>query len=304
MSLPASLFEPAGDGCWQPTEMARGPWDPRALHGGPVAALVARAVEQTEATAEAPWHPARLTIELVRPVPLEPLRLTTEVVRPGRRVQLVATTVTVADTGVEVTRALTLRIRENPAARAEPVTQRDGAGSPAGDRVAREDQAPPDAASADNRIAREDQLPPGPTKGAAPNAFFLPRSEAAAVTAFHSHAVEHRFVEGRFDALGPATDWIRLRVPVVPGEEPSPCQRVAAAADFGNGLSGIVDPSRFTFVNPDLTVTLHRLPVGEWVCLQAATRLGVDGVAVAESVLFDEQARIGSAVQTLLVAPR
>lgn len=342
-----SLFEPVDDGCWLPTELARGPWDPRALHGGPVAALVARAIEGVGGPAEgAPMHPARLTLELVRPVPLEPLTVTTELVRPGRRVQLVAATLAVAATGVEVTRALALRIRENPDAGADatgepgspsrtasalnrrrPATPSSAAdaiaaaaadltgdpsssgGTPAHRGSAAEDAAASLAAAAadlaGDRVAREDRLPPGPAHGSPPEAFFLPRSKAATAetAAFHSHGVEHRFVEGRFDEPGAATDWIRLRVPVVPGEEPSPWQRVAAAADFGNGLSGILDPSRFTFVNPDLTVTLRRLPEGEWVCLQAATRLGVDGVAVAESVLFDEHGRLGRAVQTLLVAP-
>jgi hypothetical protein len=185
---------------------------------------------------------------------------------------------------VEVTRALALRLRENPEVQAAPIG--------------------PDLTG--GRVAAEDRLPPGPTEGEEPQAFFLPTSEAAGgnVTAFHSHAVDHRFVEGHFDEPGPATDWIRLRVPVVAGEDPSPWQRAAAAADFGNGLSGILDPAVFTYINPDLTVTLTRPPAGEWVCLRSATRLGVDGVAVAESVLFDEQGRIGRAAQTLLVAPR
>jgi hypothetical protein len=51
-----------------PTELARGPWDPRALHGGPVAALLARAVERAD-DAGTPFHVARLTVELLRPVP-------------------------------------------------------------------------------------------------------------------------------------------------------------------------------------------------------------------------------------------
>jgi hypothetical protein len=279
------LFERVDDGSWLPTDFARGPWDLRALHGGPVAALVARAVEQVDAPGdEAPMHPARLTIELVRPVPVEPLTVATEVVRPGRRVQLVAMTVAVAATGVEVTRALALRIRENPGLHPAPISPELAGG----------------------RVAEEDELPPGAAGGEEPQAFFLPTSEAASgdVTAFHSHAVEHRFVEGHFHEPGPATDWIRLRVPVVAGEEPSPWQRTAAAADFGNGLSGVLDPAVFTYINPDLTITLTRLPAGEWVCLRSATRLGVDGVAVAESVLFDEQGRIGRAAQTLLVAPR
>ena len=47
--------------------------------------------------------------------------------------------------------------------------------------------------------------------------------------------------------------------------------RVMAAADFGNGLSGVLDYFKYIYINPDLTVYLHRQPVGEWVCLDAAT---------------------------------
>ena len=36
-----SLFVMVDDDVASPTEFARGPWDPSALHGGPVAALVA-----------------------------------------------------------------------------------------------------------------------------------------------------------------------------------------------------------------------------------------------------------------------
>lgn len=103
---------------------------------------------------------------------------------------------------------------------------------------------------------------------------------------------------------GPATDWIRLRVPVVPGEEPSPLQRVAAAADFGNGISGVAEFDQLLFINPDLTVHLHRLPAGEWVCLDAVTWMEDRGVALAESRLWDEQGPLGRSLQSLLIDAR
>jgi len=82
----AALFEPDG-GSFVPTPLARGPWTARALHGGPVAALVARAVERC--SAEGGQQLARLTLELLRPVPMARLTVTTFLVRPGRKVQLV-----------------------------------------------------------------------------------------------------------------------------------------------------------------------------------------------------------------------
>ena len=41
--MATSLFEASGFDRWTPTELARGPWDPAACHGGPVSALIARA---------------------------------------------------------------------------------------------------------------------------------------------------------------------------------------------------------------------------------------------------------------------
>ena len=40
-----ALFVPDGDDL-VPTDLARGPWSPESLHGGPVAALVTRATER------------------------------------------------------------------------------------------------------------------------------------------------------------------------------------------------------------------------------------------------------------------
>ena len=123
-----------------------------------------------------------------------------------------------------------------------------------------------------------------------------------ATPAFHSHAVEHRFVAGGFERPGPATDWIRLRVPVVAGEAPSPLARVAAAADFGNGVSWVLSRlAGYRFINPDLTVYLSRMPVGEWVCLEAVTAVEPHGIGMAESRLWDERGPIGRSVQSLLL---
>ena len=101
---------------------------------------------------------------------------------------------------------------------------------------------------------------------------------------------------------GPATDWIRLRVPLIDGEETSPLSRVAAAADFGNGISWVLNRNDgYSFINPDLTIYLHRHPAGEWVCLDAQTYVQPHGVGLAESLVFDEQGPIGRAAQSLLI---
>lgn len=114
-------------------------------------------------------------------------------------------------------------------------------------------------------------------------------------------AMEIVTVDGGIDQVGRATVWFRLRVPFIAGEEISPLMRVAATADFGNGVSAVVDwNAGWLFINPDLTVYLSRYPVGEWVALDASTFPSDRGVGYAESTLHDEQGRIGRSVQSLL----
>jgi hypothetical protein len=121
---------------------------------------------------------------------------------------------------------------------------------------------------------------------------------------FGSDAMEIRFLTGNFAAEGRSTGWFRFRVPLVAGEPTSPLQSLAAAADFGNGISAIVSWDDHLFINPDLTLYIERPPRGEWISLQAETRISSEGVGIAESVLFDERGQVGRATQALLVARR
>lgn len=117
-------------------------------------------------------------------------------------------------------------------------------------------------------------------------------------------AVEWRFARGGLGEGGPATAWTRLRHPLVPGEEPTPLQRVLAVADSGNGISAELDVAAWYFINPELTVHLHREAVGEWICLDAQTTVSEGGVGLATSVLSDAEGPVGVGAQSLLVAPR
>lgn len=140
------------------------------------------------------------------------------------------------------------------------------------------------------------QLPP-PAEGA-PRRFEFPYS-----VGYHT-ALETRFLAGSFTERGPAVCWTRLTAPVVEGEPISPLTRVLAAADSGNGISNVLDFDTHLFVNPDLTVYLHRYPAGEWVALDARTTLGGGGIGVADTALSDERGPIGRGVQSLFIAER
>jgi hypothetical protein len=206
----------------------------------------------------------RVTFEILRPVPISTLTVSAEVVRPGRSVELIEASL--ADGEGEVMRARAWRLKT------EQVEL---------------DPPPPD-----------DPAPPGPADGSEQD--FFP---TGADVGYHT-AMEYRFVSGAFLELGPAVVWMRMRYPLVEGEEPSPLQRVLVAADSGNGVSASLDYRRYVFINTDLTVHLHREPATEWVCLDAATRLDTAGVGMSDTLLWDERGRIGRGVQTLLVRPR
>jgi hypothetical protein len=260
------------DGTFVPTPLSRGPWSPQSLHGGPVAALLARRL--TDLPAPGPMFPARMTVELLRPVALEPMAVETTVVRPGRKVQVLEARLhrtpdapRTAET--LVAKATLQQIRDEPL------------------------ELPPDMPVAPDptpSVSRPDDLPPAPT------AF-------TADVAFHSQAVDMRSAHGDSTQSGPATFWIRVTRDLLPGSPLAPLERVMAAADFGNGISSSLPFPDYLFVNPDLTVTLARLPDGEWVGLDAATWYGPHGTALAESLLFDDAGRLGRGVQTLIVQP-
>jgi hypothetical protein len=275
---PAALFTRVDDTV-VPTRLSTGPWSTTTLHGGPVAALLAHELEAVEAPG--PLFPARFTMELFRPVTFTAHRVATRVVRPGRRVRVLEATLTRIDTDELVARAALQQIEARAVALPDGLEDINGP-----------ERRPP---SPEQVPLRTLGMEPGDATGEPGGRYY-----------YHRHAVEHRVVDDPLMTLGRATDWIRLRVPVLPGAVPSRLQRVAAAADFGNGISNVLPFGDYLFLNTDLTIHLFRLPIDEWVCLDAVTRIGLEpgngSVGLAESVLFDRRGRFGRALQSLLVA--
>lgn len=142
------------------------------------------------------------------------------------------------------------------------------------------------------------EAPPPAPETAAPFVFPFFDDEPA-----YHRAMDVRLVRGVYGA-GPTFSWLRMRVPLVLGEAPSPLVRVLVAADSGNGMSPVLDPKRFTFVNPDLTVHLHRPPAGEWVGLEARTTPEASGVGLADTRLWDLGGPVGRSAQSLVLRAR
>ncbi|WP_351229947.1 thioesterase family protein [Streptomyces sp. NPDC002133] len=264
MAEPEAFYERISENRFVSTEHTRGPWDAGSQHAGPPAALLGRSLDERPG-ARTDMRLARVTYEIVRPVPIRPLEITTTVLRSGRSVELVEATLAPEGETAPVMFARALRIRTLE----EP-----------GPAVADGPQTPSPGETADTPF------------------FGVPWD-----VGYHT-SMDTRFTEGAFREQGPGTCWMRMRMPLVAGEEIRPLDRVLVAADSGNGISNVLDFSRHVFVNADLTVHLHRHPVGEWVCVEARTSVDPAGIGLADSQLHDEKGPIGRSAQSLFIAPR
>jgi len=264
-SHPAVFTRQGPDG-WQPSVLARGPWDPRAQHGGAPCALFAHVAEQS---APGPgWQLARLTVELVKPVPVAPLVTRTQV-QSSRATVRVGIDLLAGD--VVVARAHALLLAGNALA------------LPAGLQGWPQQQLRPLPRDCSERV-RIPGLPDG--------------------VSFYGSAVESRVAEGDSTQPGPCGAWFRLAVPLVAGTANSPAMRTAAAADFGNGLSWVLPAERFLFTNADMSLNLFRAPEGEWIGLRSVTEAHGHGAGLTVSHLYDERGPVGLATQTLVLRER
>ena len=211
-----------------------------------------------------PMRIARVTVDLLRPVPVAPLTYKAEIVREGAKIQLCA--VSLFSDGKECLRASVLKIRVSEAPLPDTAKEK-----------------PLDAPLPDDCMKPDDMRLMG--------------------TPFLT-GVESRPVRGNFGSPGPAAVWYRAFRPIVEGEGISPVMRAIIAADFCNGTSAVVDFDKWTFINADLTLSLARYPIGDWVLLDAETWAGPDGAAVAFARLADLHGAFGRASQSVLLEPR
>ncbi len=258
------VFAADGPGRFVPTALGRGPWDPRALHGGAPSSLLAGVLEEMDAGADLPI--ARLSFDFLRPVPIAPLDVSRRVVRAGRRVVELAAELRAGDALVCTASAL----RVAAAAALEP-----GEG-----------------------VTASEPALPGPERGE-PRSFTLDDSGAAGFAT----TMDMRWLEGELSP-GPATLWMRMGPELIAGAPTTPLQRLVATADFGNGVAAPVPWSGFRFINADLTIYLHRPPRGEWIGMRSQTHLGDGGSALSESRLYDEAGPVGRALQALVLERR
>jgi hypothetical protein len=260
-----SAFTALGGESFAAGELTRGPWNHGHQHAGPPIALVARRIERAAASLGLP-HVARLTASLLRPIPISELFVEVRTDYAGRNVAHLSASLVAG--GKEVARCTAVVQRE-----ADVQVPTDLPGHPL-------PQAP---RSVDDSEKIDFPYPVGMTG--------------------YRNLIEVRLAQGAF-FRGPSAVWFRLRYPLIAGEEPSPIERVAVAADSGNGISCILDFHRYTFVNSDLTINLLRRPQGEWICIEARTLLGTSGGGLAEARIFDSLGLVGRSTQSLVIRIR
>ncbi|MFI0260707.1 thioesterase family protein [Streptomyces sp. NPDC017056] len=207
---------------------------------------------------------ARVTVELPRPVPVGELHVQVRTVRSGGRTELVEGELTSDGSTVMLARAW--RIAAGPA------------------------DTP--------RLRPETDPPPLP----APQP---PHTMAGAHLDGYIAAMEWRFEPGKgFDTPGPGTAWARQRIPLVAGEPDTPLTRALTLADSNWAVAFELDHFRQLVINTDITLALHRDPVGEWFCIRSSTAASPAGSGLALGQLDDAAGDCGRILQTLLVADR
>lgn len=116
--------------------------------------------------------------------------------------------------------------------------------------------------------------------------------------------IEMRTARGGFLIPGPAAIWYRATRPIVADAAITPLMRAVIASDFCNGTSSVFNMKDWTFINADLSVSLGREPVGEWILLDAETWVGPDCVGIAAARLADTKGYFGRAVQSVIFEKR
>ena len=246
------------------TELTRGPWSNDHQHGGPASALLVRAIERELADNGGPdMFTARVTVELLRPIPIvAPLEIVTEVLAAGRRVHRIAAALISGDRQLAVALAVRIRVAELELPRHE----------------------------------HADFEPLPSPEHCRPFEFPFFRHEIG----YHT-AMELRVAAGEF-GVGKLSAWARPRPSLIEGESTTASERVMICADAGHGVGTALDTEQWSFVNPDLSVHLHRLPADEWLGMSARTWSEPLGFGLCRTQLSDRHGDLGEVVQSQVIA--
>jgi len=108
-----------------------------------------------------------------------------------------------------------------------------------------------------------------------------------------------RPIVGAMGDIGPRRLWMAEARDLVGGEPLSPFVRVALAADFASPYANAGD-RMLNYINSDVTLYLHRTPLGEWIGFEVVNHQATAGVAIGECWIYDETGAIGTATVAAL----
>ncbi|KMO76376.1 thioesterase family protein [Mycolicibacterium obuense] len=255
--------EAGGREHFAPTHWARGPWGDT-ISGNYLGGLLGLIGERDLTERTAGMQPARFTVDLMRPAAMTPVSVSTEIVRAGRR--LLLADVVMTQDGRPVARASLLYLRPGE----QPVAPRWSADVVMPPLPVVPETYPDDAPMLMFTAGREDAAP----------------SDGLAAWA-HS---------------GPKFVWVHDVLPLVDALPRTPFGSAAMAGDVASSLTGFGEDG-LPFINADYTVSLSRLPAGEFIGLAALTHHSHGGISTGTAILVDEAGPIGTASATALVNP-
>lgn len=255
-----AYFLPDRDG-FAPTALAQGPWG-GTISGNYVGGLLGHVIDRD--TGDPELQPARLTVDLMRPVAMAPVQVQTSVVRSGRRLKLVEASMTQSGTVVARASALMLRRGEQPP-------------GPRWSTPVRMPPVPP--------------LPDPPPKRAVLMVWSYGNNGDTPAPGLDAW---------RYD--GPKRIWTCDLGPLVAGTEQSPFTRAAVVGEMASSLTHF-SVDGLPFINADYTLTLSRLPETPYLGLAALTHFSHAGVATGTAVVVDELGPIGTATATAVANP-
>ena len=108
-----------------------------------------------------------------------------------------------------------------------------------------------------------------------------------------------RPIVGAMGTVGPRRLWMSEVRELVEGTALTPFVRVAVAADYASPFANAGDQG-LGYINSDVTVYLHRLPVTQWIGFEVVNHHASSGVAIGECWLYDEQGPIGTSTVAAL----
>jgi acyl-Coa thioesterase superfamily protein/acyl-CoA thioesterase superfamily protein len=202
---------------------------------------------------EPDFQPARLTVDLYRLPDLEPVTIKTNLVRQGGRIKMVEAEI--FSGGVSSARASCQLLRRTQQPEA-PVW------SPPNWNVPPPEQVLPPEKPFTEKWEMRPILPPG-------------------VTITHD-----------LRSPGPRRTWLREVRPLVEGEAYTPFSRIATGIDYTSPTANAAETG-LEFINSDVTLYLHRLPVGEWIGYEVTDHQSAEGVAIGHCTLHDTTGAVG-----------